>query len=732
MTCTVLVSVQTVRSQNPNGRGGCIFVGTQISETGNVLDAKSYFVVMAMGLQLGECRVQTGQWWRVTGEEETYNRTVNGYCVVEKQIRAAHLLLEMVSGEHIVSFLSGCAEFHRIGILKARKLWSMFGNDLYRLLNNGEVQPLSRVLTAESARQVIDAWVLFDKIRTLQWLKNAKIDVRVGHRFIKHFGSAAHTKLEEDPYRLLSFSASWKQVDALACVYFNMPDDDPRRLQGAIEEALYRLLGDGHTRPSIQLINSHLKQILGGSSYNMGCDVLKSSLSSLYFRIGKEENLWSIGAWAMEASVARAIKIRLANHDDFSCRHYLCVESVITEHELNEGIALNNEQRSAVHVAASNSISLIIGGAEVGKTTVLKALYKVFDETQTKIFQVAMSGRAAMQMLNDTARPVLTMANFLRMTKEDELAGRCVIVVDEASMVDIITMNRLCELLPDHVRIVLVGDTEQLMPVGPGLVLHAMERIPQIPKFELKSVIFQGNSISIAARALRSGIWPKFSDDPRLPISFIPCSPKCVGELVVRNYRFHTEDTQILSTRRTGLDGTKAINALVQAQCTKAARPLLVYSEEFQSMVGTGYYLGDKIFCTRNLWDWGLQNGSMGRLVKIEDKPLRLSYADGAETGEAIGWILWDDGERRPILESMLNDLELGNAITVHEAQGSHWRHVIVVLSSSKMLDRSLVYTAITRAQQQVILIGDPVAARLAVETLPRVTTRMTGLDALL
>jgi exodeoxyribonuclease V alpha subunit len=107
-----------------------------------------------------------------------------------------------------------------------------------------------------------------------------------------------------------------------------------------------------------------------------------------------------------------------------------------------------------------------------------------------------------------------------------------------------------------------------------------------------------------------------------------------------------------------------------------------------------------------------LQNGSLGCLVEIEDTPRLLTNVEGVEIGRAIGWALWDDGERRPVLESMLDDLELGNNVTVHKAQGSQWPRVIVVLTGSRMLDRTVIYTTMKRAQKQVILVGDPAAAR--------------------
>ncbi|MEC5216176.1 hypothetical protein RCH09_001113 [Actimicrobium sp. GrIS 1.19] len=177
MTPSVLVRVQSIRSQNPYGRGGCIFVGTEISEAGDVVDAKSYFVIKATGLQLGDGRVQPGQWWRVSGESESYERTVNGYLVRERQIMAAQVSLMRMSGEHIVTFMAECDDFQGIGVVKARKLWTVFGEQLYGHLDNGDVEALSRVLTEESARQIVAAWALQGSARTLQWLQGSGIDV---------------------------------------------------------------------------------------------------------------------------------------------------------------------------------------------------------------------------------------------------------------------------------------------------------------------------------------------------------------------------------------------------------------------------------------------------------------------------------------------------------------------------------------------------------------------------
>jgi exodeoxyribonuclease V alpha subunit len=132
------------------------------------------------------------------------------------------------------------------------------------------------------------------------------------------------------------------------------------------------------------------------------------------------------------------------------------------------------------------------------------------------------------------------------------------------------------------------------------------------------------------------------------------------------------------------------------------------------------------------MWDRGLQNGSLGTIVEIEDVRQMLTDKDGTEPEPVLAWVLWDDGVRRPLVEAMLDDLELGYAVTVHKAQGSQWPRVIVPLTGHRLLDRTLIYTAITRAQTQVLIVGDEAAAKAAVESPPRVHARQVALDIMI
>lgn len=144
----------------------------------------------------------------------------------------------------------------------------------------------------------------------------------------------------------------------------------------------------------------------------------------------------------------------------------------------------------------------------------------------------------------------------------------------------------------------------------------------------------------------------------------------------------------------------------------------------------TGFHLGDRILCIKNLWDHGLQNGSIGKIVEVTHADFIVSADDDAGPRSiALAWADWDDGVRRPVTDEILDYLELGYAITTHKAQGSQWRRAIVPVAQNRLLDRTLLYTAITRAQSQVLLVGDLATARNAVEAEPKSQDRNVALD---
>jgi len=735
MTQTMTLRVASIRSQHPSR--GCIFTGRQLDDSGNVIDAKSYYVVRAPHRLLKGTQVQRGQWWQVTGPSRQQSLAVDGYLLTEWQVEPSAMALLSPSGEHIVTLLAENADFRGIGRVKAQKLWDTFHDSLYRLLDDGDATALAAVLTPEVASDLVATWAQLGNSRALQWLQRNEIDVRIGRKVLAFFGAETQAKLEEDPYRLLSFCASWTHVDALARGTFGVAEDDPRRLRGAIEEALYRVFESGHTVASKAMVISELSPLLGHGMPNAAwralvLEALSRGQSNGSYVIDAQGDLHPIGPYLMEKMAAQTIAERVMKSTAplTDSKH---VGQVIATFESQERLRLNAEQRAAVELAATRAFMLITGGAGVGKTTVLKALYRLYDLVGLPVVQLALAGRAAMRMQEATGRAAMTIASFLqRASQQGPASGSSVVVVDEASMVDIITLHRLLSMLPGLTRIVLVGDPAQLMPVGPGLVLHALVDVAQVPRVELTLVKRHGGSIAKAANDIRHGRWPMMPENTAAPIAMISCSIHEIGPRLVTLYGEAPERTQILACRLRQADGTQTINTLCQQQFSCDAAPLMTWSHELQALVATGFHVGDPVLCTRNLWALGLQNGSLGKLTEVEPSPRWLVGEDDEAVGYLIGWAEWDDGVRRPVFDGMLEDLALGYAVTVHKAQGSQWPRVLVAISGNRVLDRTLLYTAITRAQQQVILVGDPEAAQRATAALSKAAARQVSLGKML
>ena len=729
-----LLRVTTVRSQSPLGFGGCIFAGKPIDARGEVSAAGAVVVVRANASVLGGAVVEPGQWWQVTGESSSRVTEVNGFALKETQVEATEAYLAKPSGEHLVSFLADQPSFAGIGYVKARRLWDAFGSRLYSLLDAADIDSLTSVLTREVAERAVAAWAAVGDSRTLQWLQAEGISVTLGRKVLRFFGASTEEKLREDPYRLLSFCAGWREVDALAQRHFGVMVDDPRRLKAAIEEVCYRLFAAGHTSALSATVTDHLEALFGPQTAgfrwrDLAHRALSSGLTNGSYVRGLH-GIQPLGAHVMERHVAKAIAVRLAASDG-PLMDDDAIRGVLTDYQRREGLTLNEQQLQAVTLAAHHRVALVTGGAGVGKTTVLKAVYRLMDAAGVQVTQLALAGRAAKRMQEATGRPASTIANFLRSTANRSLGENCLVVIDEASMVDIISMSRVCELLGDAPRLLLVGDPAQLMPVGPGLVLHALTRIRDVPTVQLEVVKRYGGAIAHAAAAVRAGTWPELPEDAKAPIAFVPSDVGEIAATVLDLFEQGRATTQVLCARRNGPDGSKNLNALCQQAFTSSSTPVRVWSSEHDCLVLTGLRVGDSVLCTRNMWDRGLQNGSLGVVSEAVEAAMPSSAETGSE-GPVLAWIDWDDGVRRPLYEAMLDDVELGYAITVHKAQGSQWKRVIVPVAPTRMLDRTLLYTAMTRAQDQVILVGDVDAARKAAVAEPRANLRQVNLDLLL
>lgn len=684
-----------------------------------------------------------GQTWLVTGVQSVKTYTCGHHEVTEIQVAAKSAELKRPSGEHIVQMMASSNDFPGIGEVTARKLWDAFGEDLYEALDEGDESALSDVIGPNLASVVLDGWKLFAASDALAWLHRSGIEPRISRSLLEVYGSELKAKLEEDPYKTLVFGLSWAAADHLAINTFGLQPDDPRRLSAAIEYRLYAALAEGHTALAKSEVLRQVDLILGQDMARAAVALAMSM--GVAVPVGTDL-LTSPGMDVVEHQIAEYIRDAL--HETSLCSAAV-VAAVVQHYEMNtaaslgESFGLNDAQRKAVAAVAEHGALLITGGAGVGKTTVLRAIVALLDHVKFKYRIMTVSGRAARRATQATGEPASTIAGYLRAAEAghsgDARGSPFALIVDEASMLDVLLAWRIIKSLPPGSRIILIGDPAQLPPVGPGLTLHAMVGT-SIPTVELTQARRFGGEIAAFSREIRDGNLPTLPDSTVGPVAMMALPAHAVVDQLVELYLQAPERTQILAFTREGDVSCQEINHAVQRRLVGTAHPLAAYESRIGIKVEnadglleyTGLRLLDKVICSINLHDEGLQNGSLGQIVEVFMPPVKRSALKVLEAKQAdenvYANVLWDDGETRPVTLAVLDALELAYCITTHKSQGSQFDRVLVACSRSRLLDRAIIYTAVTRAAKQVLLIGDIEATRQAVARPPKATQRISTL----
>lgn len=731
----VTLRVAYVRSRGKTG--GAIFSGVTD-------DGEQYVAVCNHRLVPDATLPEKGQIWAVSGPVEW--RTVVGDRFTRKEAHIKAVLAELLhpTGHNIIDWIKKCPDCRGIGRVKATDLWDLYGPSLVDVIENREMDKLMTVLTENSAAIICNAFVKHRVGTTLLWLEKVGISRRIGSKVLAYYGEHAQQKIEANPYVLVSFEADWRAIDDLARYRFLIAEDDPRRLEAAIEDALYSGMRDGHTCLPVPELKARLKTLLGTNTLvKLAIGIERESTQ--YRRIG--EFFQPTGAYLIEKHIAERLLTMAA------CEELAGQESIFKRVRCDEGAVieaveaferanfpLEEAQRRAVLTSASCRFSLILGGAGTGKTTVLKALYQALEQTQEgiTIFQMALAGRAAQRMAEATGRESMTIAAFLANVHSASLDSHTAIVVDEASMVDAILMHRLLRRIPAGVRLILVGDSSQLPPIGPGLVLQALADHPAIPQTKLEVVQRQKASSGIpdVAAAVRIHQMPVFTPYAGIGsgVSFINCAETSLNDEVMRVYADLGGDgsghsVQILSTTRSRAGGVVDLNRLLHDRYSKRLDPVEVFNHEFEQVVGVmtldklKLYVGDLVMFTENDYYLGMRNGSLGRIVDI--LPSSSDIDDDCCVAE-FGDVMYR------LKPKHLNALVHSYSITVHKSQGSQFNRVIVPITENRLLDMTLIYTAITRGVTQVVLVGDGDAAKKAILSPPSSSKRHVTLPMLL
>lgn len=679
-----------------------------------------------------------GEHLAVTGHWEDH--TTHG-----PQFRAEFLERVMPSGaEAIETYLSSRA-IKGIGPRTASRIVKLFGDQTFEIMEQ-HPERLAEVpgISPQKAKAIGQSFQKqFGMRKLLEFLLSNGLPGELAMPLYKAYGDLAMDALRDDPYLLTEdyFGAAFAAVDQFA-VHQGIEAEDFRRVQAATVYTLRHNLGNGHTfLPAEKLCAATATMI------NVDPDVVRETLGNLNLA-GKlvVDTLRDISVcylpeyYEAETYVAQRMLELSATPQQVPDR----LEGTLRAVQQELGTEYASEQARAILTAARSSVMLLTGGPGTGKTTTVNGILGLFDRLGIKTVLAAPTGRAANRLKELCGREAATIHRLLETQFDPESGKLCfmhdeseplkadAVVVDETSMVDILLMEALLRALKPQCRLILVGDPDQLPSVGAGNLFSDLIRSKKIPTVRLTEIFRQAREslIIMNAHAINGGQLPELTVKNKdfffLQRRDMQRAVDTIVDLCVRrlpqNMGIPADQIQVLSPTRKNEAGTAALNLRLQA----ALNPPAPGKQEHKrgKML---FRVGDRVMQIKNNYDimWkktegfgvgtGVFNGDVGKVTEIDP-------------GQETMTVVFDDRQVEYTFD-LLGQLELAYAMTVHKSQGSEYRAVILSVSQANpyLLTRSILYTAVTRARELLILVGDPGVVQQMVEN-NRQSRRYSGL----
>ena len=638
-----------------------------------------------------------------------------------------------------------------IGPKTAEKIVEMYGADTFEVMSNhpdwlADFKGISsrRALEiGEEIRRQMGFYRLFDFCRDV-------VPMHVALRIYQNLGDRAVEQLRTNPYALCGRirGFGFAAADRIAMEAGGAPDARERVL-GATVRVLERACETGgHACLPVKQVIAEVAELLGLDPKEISQHekdfVVEKQIGYLYRKAGSL--LYINRFYEAERSIAGRL-LRL----DRACVRYTVedMEPLVNRAMLESGLEYASMQRKAIFEAASSGVLIITGGPGTGKTTIIKALIRIYESMGCEVALAAPTGRAAKRMAESTSCEARTIHRLLEVEFRDEADGADgatfarnehnlldadIVIIDEASMIDMFLMEALLAAIRPGARLVLLGDCDQLPSVGAGNVLHDLIDSGCFNTVRLTEIFRQGSESLIVTNAHRinRGEMPvldahdkDFFFMKREGGALIPTLTEVVARRLPVTYGVSAFDKiQVITPTRKGAAGTEALNLLLQAALNPPAKDKT--ERKFRDAV---FREGDKVMQIRNnydlVWDengterFGIYNGDIGVIEKIYD---RQSYM-----------LIDFDGREVKYGFDLLEDLEHAYAITVHKSQGSEYPFVVMPVTDfpPMLMTRNLLYTAVTRAKTMAVLVGREDALSRMVEN-DRETVRYTGLRDML
>lgn len=627
----------------------------------------------------------------------------------------------------------GSGAIKGIGAAMAARIVRRFKGDTFRIIEEeperlAEVKGISEKKAIEISAQMEEKK---DLRQAMMFLTQYGISVSLAVKIYQQYGNRTYQVVEENPYRLADdiSGIGFKIADEIAS-RIGIHTDSDYRIRSGLLYVLLQATGEGHTCLPKEDLLHRASALLGVEKEQMETQLMNLCMDRKL--VMKEQNgkvmVWYGQYYYMELNVAKML------HDlNLECEmEESQIVKKLSKVEKQASITLDEMQRKAVVEAVKNGVLVITGGPGTGKTTTINAIIRYFETEDMEILLAAPTGRAAKRMTEATGWEAVTIHRLLELSgvpsddrstasferNEENPLEADVIIIDEMSMVDIFLMNALLKAVSVGTRLILVGDINQLPSVGPGCVLKDIIRAGSCPVVQLTRIFRQASQSDIIVNAHKINRGEHVTLDNKSrdffflqrqdPNVILRVVLALVQEKMPRYVDARPTDIQVLTPMRKGSLGVENLNEMLQRYLNPPS------SEKNEKETARGRFReGDKVMQIKNNYqiEWearnrygiaidkgtGIFNGDMGIVQQIDLL---------AETME----VLFDDYRTVTYSFQMLEELELAYAVTIHKSQGSEYPAVVIpLLTGPRMLmNRNLLYTAVTRARSCVTLVGSP------------------------
>lgn len=621
-----------------------------------------------------------------------------------------------------------------IGPVYAKRLVDAFGSETLRVIEE-EPESLRTVAGIGEARlaRIQAAWTEHREVRGLMlFLQEHHISPTFAQRIFRAYGPSAPLRIQEDPYRLARdiTGIGFKTADRIGAS-LGVAKDSPARVAAGLLYLLQEAAEAGHVYlPSSRLSHEavQLLEIPDAGRLEQALATLHEQEAVVREPLPGETAVYLPALYHAEKGVSRRVALlakapRLGPAID--------LPRAIRWAEDRGEIRFTAEQQEALQKALECKMLILTGGPGTGKTTLLRALIEILERKGVRLMLAAPTGRAAKRMAEATGREARTIHRLLEFSPKEGRFKRNeahplevdFLVVDEASMIDLVLMDQLLKAIPPMAALLLLGDADQLPSVGPGSLLHDLIASGSVPVVRLTEIFRQAKESQIVMNAHRvnRGEFPHLpaygtSDFGFIALEDADAIRDRVGSLVTteipRRYGLDPlRDIQVITPMNRGALGAGMLNQALQAALNPEGE-----------MVGGGGRLlrvGDRVMQVRNNYDKDVYNGDLGGIVRLDREEQRV-------------WVRFDQGE--VVYEwSELDELILAYAISVHKSQGSEYPAVVFPLHTSHyvMLQRNLLYTALSRGRTLVVIVGMKQAVSIAVRNA-QIRERYSHLQACL